>query len=333
MERYFLGNNTAYGFKGYYEDELKNKSKVILLKGGPGTGKSSILKKLAAEAKKRGYDYELWYCSGDPQSLDGVFIKDTGVAIVDATAPHASGADLPKIKDYIFDLATSLSHDKLTPERERIEKLLNDKKRCFIRAYQHLKVALCHLHNQLELEMTDLKQTNIRAYASVVASNLRCTAKSAGRKLFTQAICPVGESVYYDHLRDKRIFKVDGGLASRKIFFDELKGLLDGATLILDPLEPEIVDGIIVGDAAVVSDVGHFANGVSESINLYVYENSPETAAIEEEKNSVTTHIALAEDCLENARRNHLGAEKYFIEAMDFDRNGKIYADIVKEIF
>ena len=108
MERYFLGNNTAYGFYGNYEQELKDKNKVVLLKGGPGTGKSTILKRLAKEAEDRGVDYELWYCSGDPKSLDGVLVKDLNIAVVDATAPHATGADLPVIKDVIFDLATSL---------------------------------------------------------------------------------------------------------------------------------------------------------------------------------------------------------------------------------
>ena len=93
MERYFLGNNTGYGFKSNYENELKNKRRVILLKGGPGTGKSSMLKRIAAEAKGKGLDFELWYCSGDPDSLDGVYIKEKDTAVVDATAPHATGAD------------------------------------------------------------------------------------------------------------------------------------------------------------------------------------------------------------------------------------------------
>ena len=61
MERYFLGNNTAYGFLGNYEQELKDKHRVILLKGGPGTGKSTILKRIAKEAEARELDYELWY--------------------------------------------------------------------------------------------------------------------------------------------------------------------------------------------------------------------------------------------------------------------------------
>ena len=166
MERYFLGNNTAFGFKGNYEQELKDVKKAVLLKGGPGTGKSSMLKKLAAEAKSRGMDTELWFCSGDPDSLDGVYIKQLDVAVVDATAPHATGADLPMIKDFLFDLAAGLSHEKLLENREEIEALLSCKKRHFIRAYQHLKSAFVHYGNQIELEKEGLDESEVRAFAA-----------------------------------------------------------------------------------------------------------------------------------------------------------------------
>ena len=61
MERYFLGNNSGYGFFNLYENELKSTNKTVLLKGGSGTGKSSLLKKIAKKAKAMGLDYELWF--------------------------------------------------------------------------------------------------------------------------------------------------------------------------------------------------------------------------------------------------------------------------------
>ncbi len=334
MERYFLGSNTAYGFVGNYESELKNKRKVILLKGGPGTGKSSILKKIAAEAKNRGLDFELWYCSGDPDSLDGVYIKQLDTAVVDATAPHASGADLPKIKDFIYDLAQSLSHEKLAKNKNEIQKLLDCKKWHFMRAYQHLKVALCHLHNQIELESIGLKTADIRAYASVMASELRSAKKDLlpTRKVFTNAVCPSGENVYYDYLRDKRIYCVTGNAAAKKIFFEQLCALIDGGMVILNSIDPNIVDGFVYSDYAVVSDVGHFAGEVCESVNLSVYESGNRDGA-EEERNNVKLYVAFAVEHLEKARENHIAAEQYFIKAMDFANNNRLYADIFRDVF
>lgn len=336
MERYFLGSNTAYGFRGKYEDELRDKSKVILLKGGPGTGKSSLLKRLYGEARGRGMDSELWYCSGDPASLDGVYIKELDAAIVDATAPHASGADLPKMKDYIFDLAQSLSQEKLAPHRAEIEALLKCKKRHFTRIYQHLKSALCHMQNQFELEGEGMKETDIRSYAAGLAYNLKegtPAGKPRIRRLFTSVISPDGESEYFDHLRGKRIYKATGGLRATAIFFDELSKLLPSATLICNSLDDGIVDGIVVGQQAVVKDVGHFGQNVFEELDLSIYERFEDDDEIEAENAAMRSEIGAAKIELNKARELHLAAETYFVGAMDFANNDRMYEQIVKLLF
>ena len=44
MERYFLGSNTEKGFCGFYNETTDKIGSVYLLKGGAGTGKSSLIK-------------------------------------------------------------------------------------------------------------------------------------------------------------------------------------------------------------------------------------------------------------------------------------------------
>lgn len=338
MERYFLGNNTGRGFVENYRSELEGKRKTVLLKGGPGTGKSSMLKKIAKEARDKGYEYELWYCSGDPNSLDGVYIKDTNAVVMDATAPHATGADLPVMRDKIYDLANSISYDKILPHREEIENCLKIKKTHFMRAYQHLKCALCHYQNQIELESIGLDKQNIRAYAAVVSTEIKSMTRQLKnvdirRNVFTNAICPSGESVFYDHLRDKKVFKVVGNEAATNVFFEELAGLVWGGTVILDALDANNIRGLLLSDVAVVCDTGHLNDKIYESINLGVYENGDRREGAEEENNSVVLEIAFAVEQLNRARAAHLNAEKYFIGAMDFDNNARIYEQIRKDVF
>lgn len=88
--QYFLGANSAEGFVSLY-DELIDESQasaVYILKGGPGCGKSTLMKKVGEEMEKGGYYVEYILCSGDPDSLDGILIPEKAVAIMDGTAPH-----------------------------------------------------------------------------------------------------------------------------------------------------------------------------------------------------------------------------------------------------
>ncbi len=86
---YFLGANSRRGFVSLYQDFPPAPDAFLhILKSGPGTGKSSFLRKIGKEAEARGLDVHYVLCSGDPDSLDGVYIPGLKQAWVDGTAPH-----------------------------------------------------------------------------------------------------------------------------------------------------------------------------------------------------------------------------------------------------
>ena len=100
---YFLGANTAEGFCSLYGGFCRGEGDYLrIVKGGPGTGKSGFMRAIGREAARRGLDVELVRCSGDPGSLDGLYIPALRLGWVDGTAPHAAeprvfGAD----SDYV----------------------------------------------------------------------------------------------------------------------------------------------------------------------------------------------------------------------------------------
>lgn len=62
--------------------------KRCFLKGRAGTGKSTLLKKIAKKAEDAGFIVEIYHCGFDPQSLDMVIVRELDFAIFDSTAPH-----------------------------------------------------------------------------------------------------------------------------------------------------------------------------------------------------------------------------------------------------
>lgn len=98
----FLGGATPAGARDFIPELTAGIAKRYFLKGRPGTGKSTLLRHLAAAAAEAGIPTEIYHCGFDPDSLDMVILRDMGVAVIDTTAPHehAPGRE----SDEIFDL-------------------------------------------------------------------------------------------------------------------------------------------------------------------------------------------------------------------------------------
>lgn len=84
----FFGTTTPEGSLNFIDSLTQNLNERYYIKGRPGTGKSTFLKKLAAELLERGFDIEQYYCSFDPKSLDMVVCRELSFCVFDSTAPH-----------------------------------------------------------------------------------------------------------------------------------------------------------------------------------------------------------------------------------------------------
>lgn len=140
---FFAAANSGRGFVSFYSEIFGREGieRRYLIKGGPGTGKSTFMKRAADMAESLGVSVERYKCSSDPDSLDGVII-DNRIAIIDSTAPHTVEAELAGARDVIVDLGAFWNSDRLFCERDKIKALTERKKRAYALAYRFLSSAM-----------------------------------------------------------------------------------------------------------------------------------------------------------------------------------------------
>ena len=91
---FFVGANSGEGFRNLFPEmvDIADTYDLMVLKGGPGVGKNTFMREVVRAMEAAGTAVERLWCSGDPDSLDGVVLPELRCAVVDGTSPHGSEA-------------------------------------------------------------------------------------------------------------------------------------------------------------------------------------------------------------------------------------------------
>ena len=143
-ERYFAAQNSYNGFISHFPEIFKSEEydRIFVLKGGPGTGKSSLMRRFSGELSSFCKITEI-YCSSDIDSLDGVIAQTEHgrVAILDGTAAHESDAAIPGAVDELINLGEHWNTAGLIERREEILAINREKSKSYKSAYYNLAIA------------------------------------------------------------------------------------------------------------------------------------------------------------------------------------------------
>lgn len=179
---YFLGCPTPNGFETHFGDDIKSgEFFTYIIKGGPGTGKSTLMKRVAAELSDLD-EPELYYCSSDPDSLDGVVFRNLRVIFVDGTSPHVFEPSYPGARERLLDLGQYWDGDVLSKNAADIVKYSNENQKLHLRVKRYLG-AICSLGADI-MTLGDgaLLAQKLDAYAARLAQKLfPKTGRAAGK--------------------------------------------------------------------------------------------------------------------------------------------------------
>ncbi len=98
-----------------------------LITGKPGTGRTTIVKKVADTILGRGFSVEYYHCCLDPDKIDHAIVPELGTGIFNASEPHVL---MPDAGDVLLNTAHFVDHDRL----QRLEGEVQEAQEVYSRA-------------------------------------------------------------------------------------------------------------------------------------------------------------------------------------------------------
>lgn len=343
---FFLGSKTKKGFYSFFEQlqDEKQIERVYLLKGGPGCGKSTLMRQIGTALEQKGKRLVWIPCASDPESLDSVIDLDARTAIVDATAPHTLDPKLPGAVETVLDVGNFWREEDLRNHRAAIIRLNQAISNC----HQRAGALVCSGERLLDWNYKMAKRyvdaAAMQKEAQAILSRLEPEQAPRVYKGLLSAVS-VGEVKFLNQTFDAmcdRVYTIidDWGAASDDLMHKLLDGAIaKGLTVIVCYCSigaGERIDHLIFPKQRV---------GVSH-INDYHAVNHPDTVLVpnwmnpieEEEREPMWEMGDLAMELIDQATQEVLQAkhihdelEDIYKKAMDFTKVSQLQSKVLEQ--
>ncbi|MGI6037088.1 MAG: ATPase [Limnochordia bacterium] len=353
IRRFFPGNNTPQGFFPFYRYIIpEDAMRIFIFKGGPGSGKSTLMKEIGAQVNKRGFPVEYHHCSSDPPSVDAVAFPTIGVALIDGTKPHIIDPQYPGCVDEIIDLGVYWRQRGLIDSRGAIIACTREVSRTFARAYQYLKAAKAIYENWQQTNgyrlQWGLVYEKTRLLEEVVADQQPKEAPGRERHLFARAITSQG---MVSHVATgvlpgiEEVYLVRGEPGTGKSYLVENLGKMALARgfdveFFHHPLDPDRVEHLTIPQLslAVVTgiqegiDGGATIKAIFDMDSCLAPADGHQRAIIEEDRANLKLLMQRAIAHLAEAKKRHDQLEGYYLPHIDFAAMEGLGEELVEQI-
>lgn len=350
---YFAEGNTARGSVSLMDSSLQDLERVYILKGGPGTGKSGLIRSVGEHFHGKGFRVWWLHCARDHHSLDGVILPDLKAGIVDGTPPHVVEPKLPGAVEQYVNLGEAWNVAELRSRKQELETLRDRIRESLDRAYRGFAEAL-RIHDDWEaiyIENMDFRAADQLKdhYVRLLLGDLRKERNSRVDRRFLGAATPAGAVDFVPNLTmGLKRYLLKGRPGSGKSTL--LKQLADAAMqrgldveMYYCGFDPNSVDMVIVRDIGVAvfdSTAPHEyfpERPDDEIIDTYAHCIRPgtderyadELAAL---RSRYAARMKTSIACLAEAASYHRELEKRYVQATDFRLVDRMKERILQEI-
>lgn len=339
---FFAGANTASGFVGDYgniADENKLE-RVYVIKGGSGTGKSTLMRRCAAEAEKAGVPVIRWLCGSDPDSLDCV-VLDNRIAVLDGTAPHVRDMVYPGASSELIDVSRFWDSAALEKDRDAIVEHAARKTACYASAYRYLAAAeLLEREKSVCTSALFLREKAEACIDRLLKKLGKPVSKNAAvREIRTHALTMKGAFVSDSlGMNAAHRYTVTDAFGCAVPFMRLLTEKLTAAGYSLTAARlpvPDVISGIFIEDCGVCIEVGQ-PEGNDSVINMqrFIISDFPDGV-----RGEFRLASKIQQSCIDEALRQlakaseeHFTIEQIYIRAMDFASLGAYTDTVVDKI-
>ncbi len=346
MHEYFPGGNTPLGFYSYYHyiSAPEDTKKSIILKGGPGTGKSTIMKKVAEQLNKAGYETARLHCSSDPDSLDAIVSDELGFCMLDGTAPHTIDPRYPGAIDTILHLGDYWDAASIQMHKTDILHTSKEISESFASAYDYLKAAAAvqnHIQKNIRKHTDTLKLTKA---LNTLTSDLKLTGNTCGKgkikKAFLSAFTPKGTVSHIDSFASSasHIIALDAEYDISEFFTNPLSRTIEqtgkDAFFFYCPMQPDtkIEHIYLPSENLLITTENEFHKCTFSAEHIDLNQHIEMPSSLHADRDIFNILISRAISCIRSAKTLHDALEQYYIPYMNFDALEKLPKKILAEI-
>lgn len=349
-EQFFMGGVTPEGFSTELREYVNGSEYfTFILKGGPGTGKSVLMKKIAHRFQDA-EDVTCYYCSSDPKSLDAIQLHSSKILIVDGTPPHAFDALFPGINQKIINLGECWDENRLRLNSQEIINITRLNKSLLSGAayYNNALGTVCSSTYNFADRILNRQMLEDEA-ESFCETLFARRSKGAGKQYIRQlsVMTMKGYMTLTDTLDNyPEVFVLNDSLfAASDVFIDIVakKALEYGCHVKLSPC---LLFGQLVREHLLIEDTGTAlvtSNPLTQlkeqrgtQKDLSVFYDKEQLLLYDEIFKSNESIMKKLEETsrgtLTKAKHIHDELEKYYISAMDFEALDRVYNGICEEI-